>query len=246
MAKILMFSIATNGYDFGYQHCIASHKAYASRFNMHYQVVTKPRFSPLGGEVAWLKITLIQEALLAGYDWVFFVDADTQIMSRAPNILNQQDFGYDFYLANGYSNRLNSGVILVRNSDISKDLIAQIINNCTLKLPSKDEVGWGENGHVIHFLSHHSHLKVLGQRWNNNSDATLIDFIRHYSAGPMRAHYQQGTFNWYKMYGCQLVMRCLRKYQSLGGNYPNTHLQESLQRLTTQCIKHYPIFSILP
>ena len=29
MAKILMFSIATNGYDFGYQHCIASHKAYA-------------------------------------------------------------------------------------------------------------------------------------------------------------------------------------------------------------------------
>ncbi|MFQ3288857.1 MAG: hypothetical protein ACI93V_001077, partial [Alteromonadaceae bacterium] len=68
--KTLIFSIALNGYQLLYRHCINSHRAYAKKYGYEYLVISRPYFTALGVECCWLKLTLMLEALKAGSDTV--------------------------------------------------------------------------------------------------------------------------------------------------------------------------------
>ncbi|WP_052691901.1 hypothetical protein [Teredinibacter purpureus] len=190
MANSLLFSLATGGFQWRYRTCLQSHKAFAQKNGYLYSVVDRPKVSTLDLDVVWLKIFLLREALKKDYEWVVFLDADTEVTPRCPPFEQLNSFNKSIYMANGYSERVNSGVIILRNDAHSRAYIETIIKNCQEALPEEDDVGWGENGHVIHYAKSNPHVHLLDHRWNNNRDETLTDFIRHYSAGPLRHLYK--------------------------------------------------------
>jgi len=75
MQKVLVFSVGLNCYEKVYDRCMASHQRYAEQEAYDYVLVKKPRWATVI-ESVWLKIPLILAGLKAGYDWVFFVDAE--------------------------------------------------------------------------------------------------------------------------------------------------------------------------
>jgi lipopolysaccharide biosynthesis glycosyltransferase len=84
-------------------------------YGYEYLVITRPYFTALGVECCWLKLTLLLEALNAGYDTVLFVDADAYINTTAHELERLLEPDKYLYLAKSYSGRFNSGVILVNN-----------------------------------------------------------------------------------------------------------------------------------
>lgn len=182
----LVFSIALNGYQWRYRRHIRSHEAFAKKYNYHYQVVTKPYFSKLGIECCWLKLTLMHNALLAGYKQVVFLDADAVVSPICPDINSLLETGKDLYMVKGYSNRFNSGVMIVRNSRTIRYWFRKVLNNRHKPVKPENDVGWGENSHIIEHSKDCSFVKELPQVWNNTYDANLDDYIRHHNFGPLR------------------------------------------------------------
>jgi len=150
-AQTLVFSIAINGYHWKYKKNIDSHRAYAKRQGYRYVVVDRPVISLLEMECAWLKVALMIEALRAGYQWVLFVDADAEIKADAPAVESLDEVGKCLYMARGYSRRINSGVLIAKQSEEASLFFRKVLENCNLSLPKTDDVGWGENGHIIYF-----------------------------------------------------------------------------------------------
>lgn len=182
----LIFTIALNGYQSIYKSYIKSHADYAKRIGATYVPVTRPYISKLGVECCWLKLYLMREALNAGYDYVLFVDADAEIKSEAPNILSNLKPGKHLYMANGYTGRFNSGVILARNDVQSVTFLTSVINSHKTTNALNDGVGWGENGYIIKLAGSYNGIVTLDQKWNNTYSFQLNDYIRHISYGPLR------------------------------------------------------------
>jgi hypothetical protein len=241
MPKTLIFSIAVNGYNLQYSANLKSIVQYADRLNFSRVIVTRPHFTALGMEVAWLKLSLILAALRAGYDWVIFVDADAAIATEAPNILECIDTRKAFFAAHGYSARINSGVMVFKRCTESIQLLETILRHRNMSLPAQDDVGWGENGHVIHFSRQFPLLEILDQRWNNNSDPELRDYIRHYSAGPMRRHFK---VSWPARLGYILCHYGLAVYTRLTHFIcpASASLRPQLATLTASTLHRYPLF----
>lgn len=238
MRNVLMFTLALNGFDKLFKHNIKTQERYAKRCGFHFQVVSQPSIAKLGMELVWLKLTLMREALEVGYDWVLYVDADAEVKVDAPDMLTEAVCGKTFYLANGISGRLNSGVILMRNTPHALPLLETIIDNAQQPIPDEDDVGWGENGHVIHYLKNSPHLQVLSGKWNNNSLTDLADYIRHYSHGPL---YHQCTTS---LYGT-LYVRLIKLYVQLLSQ-PAQPFSQALNELTLEAKAHHSYFTQHP
>jgi len=187
--KTLIFSIALNGYQLLYRHCINSHRAYAKKYGYEYLVISRPYFTTLGVECCWLKLTLMLEALKAGYDTVLFVDADAYIKTTAHELNPLLQPNKYLYLAKSYSGRFNSGVILVNNHVKIRQWLVDVIAARHLSVLPENDVGWGENGHVIEYTKNCQFVCLLDRRWNNTYDIHLSDYIRHFSCGPLRQNY---------------------------------------------------------
>lgn len=185
MRETLVFSVALNGYQWRYQKLLNSHREYAASRGYDHIAITRPSFSLLGMEVAWLKVRVIIEALRAGYQNILFLDADTRIKHDAPPIEHCYSEDYCIYAAKGFSGRYNSGVILIRNTNESLDFFSRLLRIATRPVPEEDSVGWGENGHFIYLANRNSNVGELDSRWNNNHTPQLIDYVRHYSHGPL-------------------------------------------------------------
>ncbi len=188
--NVLVFSIALNGYQWLYGDCLASHEAYAKRHGYQHCTVSKPAITSLGVECCWLKLTLMLEALSTGYDLVLFVDADAYINNLTPCLAHAIRPDKYLYMAKSYSNRFNSGVILVKNSLIIQAWLTSVINSRHEPIKQENDVGWGENGHIIQYAEGCTFLSTLNRRWNNTYDPNLNDYIRHFNFGPLR----QNTF----------------------------------------------------
>jgi hypothetical protein len=186
--NVLIFSIALNGYQWLYKDCIASHKRYAERHGYTYQVVTRPFATSIGVECCWLKLTLMIEALDNGYDAILFVDADAYIQLEAPKLSSVFLPEKYFYLAKSYSGRFNSGVMLIKNHIKVRQLLKDIITARHQPILAENNVGWGENGHIIEFTQHCQFVSTLDRTWNNTYDPDLNDYIRHFSFGPLRTN----------------------------------------------------------
>lgn len=231
----LVMTIAINGYGLLYQRNIASQRRYAERNHYHYQAVTRPYYSPLGMEVAWLKLHLIRYAMLSGYKQVLFVDTDAYIQPQCPPLNEAVQDGYSIYAARGYSNRVNSGVLLLLSCPESIAFLDRVIGMRGKAIPDSDDVGWGENGHVIHCLKDEPKFFELSKKWNNNSDPAVADYIRHFSAGPLRQHYQ---FSWpaNALFTCLKLVNSIRRRLSAN----NLNVASELDKLTHQCLTTYP------
>ncbi|GLS24787.1 hypothetical protein [Marinibactrum halimedae] len=188
--KTLVYSIAMNGYQHLYAKNLASHRQYARRYNHEYVVIQKPYCWRVGRECAWLKLTVLLYALEQGYSTILYVDADAEIKKEAPNFVDILVDEKDFYIAKGYTDRLNSGVFIVRNSVNVIDWVQSVIESRHKPVRQECSVGWGENGHIIQYAKDKKFVKIIDPRWNNNANPMLKDYIRHYSFGPMRCHYK--------------------------------------------------------
>lgn len=193
--KVLVFSIAMNGYQWLYRSLGNSHRAYAKKHNYQYVQVTQPASSLLGMEIAWLKITLAIKSLQAGYDWVIFLDADTQVSDATPAIETLECTDKYLYGAKGFSGRLNSGVLILKNHRCIINYLNKVLFNAEQPVDSDSDVGWGENGHLIQYAKNAFYVEYLHHRWNNNQDPLLNDYIRHYSRGPMHPLFKPSWFD---------------------------------------------------
>lgn len=248
MSRTLVFTLALNGYQWRYRQLIQTHKCYAKKHGYEYVAVSMPRFSTLGLEVAWLKIKLIQHALQSGYDWVVFLDADTRVRADSPAIPSLNQSGKVLYMGEGFSGRINSGVIIIKNSVLAKNFFTTVMSSAMDPIPKEDDVGWGENGHIIHHAKDCHFIARLDKRWNNNEDATLNDYIRHYSRGPLHCEFKASTFerlasNIYH-YSLALLKRLKPdnyiKNQSL--SLQKYNFNERLDVILKKVQQHYPQF----
>ena len=237
--NVLVFSIALNGYQWLYKDCIASHKRYAHRHGYTYQVVTRPYATSIGVECCWLKLTLMIEALDNGYDSVLFVDADAYIQTHAPKLSSVLLPDKYVYMAKSYSSRFNSGVILINNHSKARRLLKTIITARHQPILAENDVGWGENGHIIEYTKHCQFVSTLNRSWNNTYDPELNDYIRHFSFGPLR------TNLWLNLSHKALarLTRLFSKFQALtemtSQSYPP---QDKLTKLTALVLRHYSEF----
>ncbi len=242
--RTLMFSMAFNGYDLLYNKCIRSQRKYAERQGYLYRFVNRPRWTSLTREVAWLKIALVIQALKRGYDWVFFIDADAEVRPHTPPIQDLEESGKSVYLVPGWSGRVNSGVLIVRNTTEALEMFERILANAEKPVPEEDSISWGENGHVIHYSRDQPFVKICDRAWNNNSDPEMADYIRHYSNGPMRNTYTQ-TRLWRSLFELEKTLsrgqgRVVRKLRAKLGR-PRPFL-DSLADFERRCLRRYPDF----
>jgi hypothetical protein len=193
--KTLILSIALNGYQWMYKKELQSHQQYAKKYDYVHQAVTRPFISALGVECCWLKLTLMRRALLSGYDNVLFLDADTMVHRNCPGLTKVFQEEKYVYMAKGYSNRFNSGVLIARNNAKTIDWLTRVIDARFNKVQKENDVGWGENGHVIEFSKGVPFIVELEKKWNNTFDNHLKDYIRHRNCGPMRTGYFNNLFH---------------------------------------------------
>lgn len=234
----LVISMGFNGYQWLYDKNRKTHEAYCKRHGYEYVFIEKPAFTPLMMECAWLKIPLIVSALESGRPWVLYVDADIEIKPTTPAIETIIEDGKSIYMANGFSGRLNSGFILTANNNDLIEILRTILREALNPLPPEDDVGWGENGHVIHFVKDFPGLKTLTFEWNNNQFPDSDDFIRHYSAGIMREHYKGTRFG-------NAAYR-LSKFYAKSVNRKGrdeTKFYEQLDGLLTEVHQSYPMIA---
>lgn len=185
----LVFSIALNGYQWLYSNELRSHKSYADEHNYDYQAVTRPYFSLLGVECCWLKLTLMRQALLSGYQQVMFIDADAMVNDNCPALETLYSPNQHIYMAKGYSNRFNSGVLIVRNHPAAIDWLTRVIDSSMLSIKDEHSVGWGENGHIIEMSQYCPFICEINQKWNNTYDTHMTDYIHHKNCGPLRTRW---------------------------------------------------------
>lgn len=236
--KTLVYTIALNGYDERWEHCLQSHRKYAERYrDYEYIAVTEaPKGTSLTDSV-WLKISLMVKALEAGYAWVLWVDADCEIMPRCPRIQSLEKEGKSLYLAKGHSGRVNAGMMIVKNTLDTLCFYQLILENMEQKIPSKYRVLY-ENGHVIYYSLDKEYLDVIDQKWNNCIDPELNDYIRHYT-GPMGNTFGRDIH--LKADPPSFVKRVLKKI----GYKKATQLKDSLRRVTEKVSEIYPQFKEL-
>jgi hypothetical protein len=193
--KTLVLSIALNGYQWMYRNEIETHKQYSIKHGYTHQAVTRPLVSALGVECCWLKLTLMRTALLSGYDTVLFIDADAIVNSNCPELATVLQSEKYIYMAKGYSNRFNSGVLIARNNEQTITWLTRVIDARFNKVEKENDVGWGENGHVIELSKGVSFIAELEQKWNNTFNYQLNDYIRHHNCGPMRTGFINNFFH---------------------------------------------------
>lgn len=184
--KTLILSIALNGYQWIYKKELDSHKRYANKNGYDYQAITRPYFSSLGVECCWLKLTLMRAALLAGYQHVMFIDADAMVKHNCPPVEILFIDNKHIYMAKGYSNRFNSGVLIVQNNTQVTDWLTRVIDSRMSNVANENSVGWGENGHIIELSQNCPFICEIDQKWNNTYDHHMADFIHHKNCGPLR------------------------------------------------------------
>lgn len=186
--KILVFSIALNGYDIGYRVCLDSQREYADRIGADFRLITKPTVSN-PAFAAWLKVTLLAAALKAGYDAVAYIDADCRVSKEAPSFTTElASADGKVCMSLGRSGRLNSGVIFAENSETSILFLERVLASAVEDIPDEARANLRfENGNIIYVESIEGGVHVIESRWNNSSDASMDDHIRHYT-GPMKSN----------------------------------------------------------
>ncbi len=198
--SILIFSIATNGYDRHFADFLGKQATYARELGADYWVAdAAPPWGISAHDSAWLKIPLLCAGLWRGYDWVIYLDADCEmrtLLSPLPVVAGAQE---DVFVCHDFSQRINSGVMIVRNTAAARRLLCRIWLSAFLParlLPVEDRNSY-ENGHVIHFMKSHPAVRIIDGRWNwTTHDDAQDSFIHHYGGWSARPSPSQSLSKW--------------------------------------------------
>ncbi|TYQ30264.1 hypothetical protein [Pseudanabaena sp. UWO310] len=181
--QTFMFSIATNGYDMIFKHCLDSHQNYALKHGYKYIAFTKSPVDGISGtNSAWLKVAIILRALKKGYRNVFFVDADALIHDFAPSIESVLTPHKFIYMSIESSGNFNSGVIFIANDQRSQSFFASLLLRADIPnfmLP-RSERNLYENGHVINLAKRSSIVQIISPKWNYNYNTLLEENEKEY------------------------------------------------------------------
>lgn len=190
--KVLVFSIALGGYAELFGNCIKSQKSYCKRYDFQYISVKNSPIKLPPSEAAWLKLFLLRSALLKNFEWVSFLDADCFVRSHAPSFVEKFknfDKPKSIFMAQGFSGRINSGVIFIRNTPEALAYLDEVIENKDNPVPKEDQAPF-ENGHMIKYGKNNPSVKIIDNRlWNNNIELDHGSYIQHYSGGKLRPLY---------------------------------------------------------
>lgn len=240
--SMLIFSVALNGYQWIYRDHLASQKAYAERIGANYQVVTKPLISRSGVECCWYKLYLLVQAIQSGYKHVLFLDADCFVQPDCPDIREQCVDKNSIYMAKGYSQRFNSGVILAKGDSQALGFFNMVLASRDNTLLKKDSVGWGENGYIIACARGCQFIGALSNKWNNTCDVELNDYIRHENFGPLRQNLALNLchklFNRLTLFATKIQIKLLNMTKC-------EFYQRSAKKELKVILKKYPAFSHL-
>lgn len=229
-----LVTIATDGFQYLWLHCIESQQRYAACHGYDHQLMTTNAYPTLPPH--WAKVKACLALLMGGHN-VFLLDSDACIRAHAPRFtdLLEREPGCDIFIANGWSGRPNSGVVLFRGGagSLAPAFLERCLANRHKELPEEDRVtAHGENGHFIHFLKDEpfrSKTFILDERWNKIvPPATSGDFIIHYT-GPMRA--QGGAMD-----GCVPLPAPALSRPPLGWRARSTY-RRLLQRIKARLVK---------
>ncbi|MCF2856558.1 hypothetical protein L1286_03690 [Pseudoalteromonas sp. SMS1] len=238
----LVFSVALNGYQWRYSHCIKSHKQYAKKMNYQYVVVTRPLFTSLGVECCWLKLLLLKAALEAGYNSVLFVDADAFIQPTCPPIEQLLVDDKYLYMAHGYSGEINSGVMLMQSSPATLEWLNDVLSSICTPVAESEGIGWGENGHVAHFAKVWEGFQLISPKWNNTYAKEMSDYIRHFNFGPLKNSWSDKVIHKVIFKMSKILLKC--DLNDLSQQEKKLLVvQERLPRLFNQVMRSYPEFS---
>ncbi|ESP95564.1 MULTISPECIES: putative nucleotide-diphospho-sugar transferase [Pseudoalteromonas] len=240
--ETLVFSVALNGYQWRYSHCIKSQKQYAKKMGYDYVVITRPLFTSLGVECCWLKLLLLKAALQAGYKNVLFVDADAFIQDICPQIDSLFVADKFIYMAHGFSGEINSGVMLVRNTSAAIEWFEQVLGAIETPVAESKGIGWGENGHVAHFAKSSSGFQLICDKWNNTHSKDMNDYIRHFNYGPLKNSFFDKMVHKVIFKVSKLLLKCdLNDTQQQGKKL--TVVNRKLPELFNRVRRIYPQFS---
>lgn len=183
MENVFMFTVATNGYDEVFADYLETQKNYAAENKYTYHAITKtPPYGISGSMSAWLKIPITLRALRAGYDWVFFVDADCKINAHTPPVQSVFTEGKSIYFCHDWTRRINSGVMIVYNTKDSVNFFRKVFYLADVPgfLLPKNDRNLYENGHVITVGKSHPAVEILDDKWNYISDQPNDNvYIKH-------------------------------------------------------------------
>ena len=242
----LVFTIALGGYALTFEECIKSQKEYCARMGFKFVLVEKVPQKIFPAEAAWLKIILLEYALRCDYDWLAFIDADCEIRNHAPSFVEEIkkfDENKSIFMAHGFSGRINSGVIFLRNNKDSRNYLQKVIKNMENKIPEADQALY-ENGHMIHYARGNPSVQIVDYSlWNNNRYHDEKAYIQHFSGGILRNRYLERTKQINKI---NLFDRILKKINSRIVKKKTITLTQSLQELLPSLLEEYPAFDCGP
>lgn len=192
MQQVLLFTIALNGYAELFSSCIETHREYCKKYGFACQVVRHAPSSISAGNSAWLKIYLLREALKSHYNWVCFIDSDCEIRNHTPDFrieMSKLSHNASVYMAHGFSGRINSGVIFMKNTPKAMAYLNEVIKNKDNPVPDEDRAPF-ENGHMIKYGKNNPDVEIISNKyWNNNIEFNPESYIQHYSGGKLRPFY---------------------------------------------------------
>jgi hypothetical protein len=169
--KHAVFSIATNGYEKTFEHCIRSQRDYCQRLGVPYFLVQgKPPWGINAHDSSWLKIPVMRHLQDQFSEGVLYLDADCEVSSQADDfrIWDKAEPEKSIFAALDFSNRLNAAVIYCRSSSAGKRSMSQFIWSSLVPetfIPRIDRNLY-ENGHFIWLFKDSPHVHVLPNEWN--------------------------------------------------------------------------------
>lgn len=183
MNEVLVFTIATNGYDEIFKEYIASQEDYAKSQGYDFLVFRgRPKSGISGSDSAWLKVPLILKALNEGYRKILFLDSDCMVMPHTPPIESMYKRDGLFYMAkDGREDIFNTGVMMIINDDRTIKLFRRILNFSDVPgffFPKRFQALY-EMGHIVYFSRDKQWLKEIERKWNDNTNEVTGHYVLH-------------------------------------------------------------------
>ena len=159
------------GYDEVMQINEARNIEYCKRHGMDYQCVylnPLPNSDPVKG--SWGKVKLIQDAMTEGYDFIFWLDADTLIADMSIDLRNAVE---PFHIGACWQripqlNHWNVGALYIDNCPETREFIDKWL----ARYPGKPQ--WLEQGAFNEMAMLDKTVVTISDRWNSTVDVSYV------------------------------------------------------------------------
>lgn len=188
LPSLVVLNVHTPRYKRLFRNALSTQRAYAERYGYAYH--SEALRQEDAARAKWRKLEMVEQ-LLKAHGCVLLLDADCFVMDSAPDVREELIPGKDIYMAKGRSGRFNSGVMLVRSTDLATEFVHRIVaGRYTMEIDPENRVSAaGENGHVIQLSMSPEFAPTIAELssiWNENRTDAGEGYILHLVTGPLR------------------------------------------------------------